>query len=192
MRFIDYDGVPSNYSYFTLVNEQYTETTKLMIAPTADNSDPVHNPGLITTVPEKTTKTTTERTTKEKTTKATTAKATTTKKPQNTTTKKSETAKTSKIKEETQGATVYYYEKEVIISQVYVTQTEQETAATQTTTEEQTLTAAETTSIPLSVGSKYKAIAGVICAASFIAVAAWSVIGAKKDKNEDETENSEQ
>lgn len=181
VRFLDYQGVPSNYYYFTLVNEQYTETTKLMIAPTSDNSDPAYNPELNTTKGAKTTKATTERTTKEKT-----AKVTTTKKPKKTTTQKAKTTKAAKTEKETQAATVYYYEKEIIISQVIVTQTVSETQTTepQTTTQPQTVTEEETISIPLSVGSKYKAIAGVVCAAAFIAVAAWGVIGAKKDKKE--------
>lgn len=190
VRFLDHQGVPSNYNYFTLINEQYTETTKLMIAPTADNSDPVHNPDLITTVSERKTKTSTERSTKVKTTKATT-----TKKPKQTTTQKAKTTKAAKTEKETQGATVYYYEKEIIISQVIVTQTVPETTAaatsqshTQTETDTQPQT---TTLIPVSSGSKYKAIAGTFCAAAFIAVAAWSVIGAKKDKKE-ETQDSEE
>lgn len=183
VRFIDYEGVPSNYYYFTLVNEQYTETTERIIKPTADNSDPVYNPDRISTKPEKTTKTTTERQTKATTTKSTTAKKTTT--------QKAKATKAAKTEKETQGVTVYYYEKEVVISQVIVTQTVTETT-TQTTTETQIATAEQTTSIPLSVGSKYKMIAGVVCAAAFIAVAAWSIIGAKKDKKEEnqETENN--
>lgn len=186
VRFIDYEGVPSNIYYFTLVNEYYTETTKLVIAPTADNPDPAYNPDLITTQAEKTTKTTTERTTKEKTTKATT-----TKKPKDTTTQKAKTTKAPKTEKSTQGATVYYYEKEIIISQVIVTQTVLETTTAAAPTTEETVTESQTTSIPLSKGSKYKTIAGVACAAAFIAVAAWSVIGAKKDKLE-ETQDAEE
>lgn len=189
VRYIDHEGVPSNYYYFTLVNEQYTETTKLIIAPTADNHDPAYNPEVNTTQKVKTTKATTERTTKEKTTKEKTTKATTV---QEITTKKPKTTKSQKTEKETQAATVYYYEKEIIISQVIVTQTVPvTTVATVQTTEEESTTQHPTTSIILSTGSKYKTIAGVACAAMFIAVAAWSVIGAKKEKK-DEVQDSEE
>lgn len=183
LRFIDFEGVPSNIYYFTLINEQYTETTEVQLAPTADNSDPAYNPDIITTKPVKTTKATTERTTKSTTVKTTESKRITT--------QKAKTTKAPKTQKATQAATVYYYEKEVIISQVIVTQilTEQTTTtAAQTTTETQTVTEAQTASIPLSAGSKYKAIAGVACAAVFIAVAAWSVVGAKKEKEKNESE----
>lgn len=190
VRYIDHEGVPSNYYYFTLVNEQYTETTKLIIAPTADNPDPAYNPEADTTQKVKTTKATTERTTKEKTTKSTTARKTTTKKPK--TTKQAKTTKLQKTEKETQAATVYYYEKEIIISQVIVTQTvPSTTVAIVQTTEVESITEPPTTSIHLSAGSKYKTIAGVACAAVFIAVAAWSVMGAKKEKKE-EAQNSEE
>ena len=195
VRYIDHDGVPSNYYYFTLVNEQYTETTKLIIAPTADNSDPAYNPEANTTQKVKTTKATTERTTKEKTTKEKTTQRTTvqeitTKKQK--TTKQAKTTQSQKTEKETQAATVYYYEKEIIISQVIVTQTVPvTTVATVQTTEEESETQPPATSIMLSAGSKYKFIAGVACAAVFIAVAAWSVIGAKKEK-EEEVQDSEE
>lgn len=172
VRFFDYEGNPSNYFYFTLVNEEYEQSTQLMIASDEDETETRK-----TTV-SKTTKTTTEKTTKEKTTrKATTKRMTETKAPK--------TTKEKKTENQTQAATVYYYEKEVILSQVYVTQTSTEqpttTGAIQSETS-QTEVSEETTRISLSDGNRYKTIAGVVCATAFIAVASWSVVGARRDK----------
>ncbi len=180
VRFIDYQGVPSNIYTFTLINDSYTETTEMQIEPTADNSDPAYNPDLLTTKPPKTTKpkkTTTERTTKETATKASTTKKKTTVKAEKTT--RSET----KTKKETQNQTVYVYEKEVIISQVVVTipvsATESLTTQQDTSTE-----ITQPAKINISAGSKYKKIAGVIAAVAFVAVAAWGAAGAKKKDSE--------
>lgn len=172
VRFIDNMGVPSNVYNFTLINESYTETTQLKFEPTADNSDPVYNPDLLTEEQTKTTKpkkTTTERTAKETTTKVRTTKKKTTTKP--------EKATQTKPKKEAENKTVYVYEKEVIISQVVVTVPAVTTEAVTTQTESHTETH---TTINLSKGSKYKSIAGVLCATAFIAIAAWGAVSAKK------------
>lgn len=184
VRFIDYQGVPSNIYTFTLVNDSYTETTEMQFKPTADNSDPAYNPDLLTTKPPKTTKpkkTTTERTTKETATKATTSKKKTTTKAEKTT--KEET----KPKKETENKTVYVYEKEVIISQVVVT-VPVSAAESLTTQQESSAETTQKAKINISVGSRYKKIAGVIGAVAFVALAVWGVAGAKKKESEDKGE----
>ncbi len=191
VRFLDYEGVPSNVYNFTLVNESYTETTQMYIAPTADNSDPVYNPDLLTTISPGTTKpkkTNTEKTTKEKitterTTKEKTTKATTTKKKTTTKAEKTTRAET-KTKKETQNQTVYVYEKEIIISQVVVTIPVSVTESS-TTQNDTTVETTQPTQINISAGSKYKKIAGVIGAVAFIAVAAWGTASAKKKESVD-------
>lgn len=135
VQLIDSKGEPSNHYNLSLINEGYTETTALEIMPTHDNSDPYYNPDLLTE------KSTTEKTTKKKTTKPTTEKETTRKKKTTTTlppttkfvvpdspmcytgrTKTTKSAQTVIVeKEEVKLVTVYYYEKEVIISHVPVT-----------------------------------------------------------------------
>ncbi len=179
VRFIDYQGVPSNIYDFTLVNESYTETTERHFSPTEDNSDPAYNPDLLTTEEPKTTKP--KKTTTEKSTKESTVKATTTKKK---TTKESEKTTKSEKKTEVHSPSVYIYEKEVIISQVIVTvpviSTETITAQTETHSE------ISTARINITSGNKYKSIAGVICATAFVAIAAWGVVGAKKKNSEEQ------
>ncbi len=181
VRFIDYAGNLSDCFYFTLVNELADETTVKQIRPTADNSDPVYNHE---TTAVKTTKTATPRTTKETTTKETTER--TTKEPK--TTKPPKTTKKQTSQKATQPPTFYYYEKEVIISQVYVTQTVLQTTAqtsavpAQTESSTEIHTETQTSKIPTSEGTKYKKIAAAVCGAGFIAVAAWGVISAKKVK----------
>ncbi len=181
VRFIDYLGVPSNIYNFSLINESYTETTQLQFEPTADNSDPVYNPDLLTEEQTKTTKpkkTTTERTAKETTTKVRTTKKKTTTKPEKTTQTKPKKTTQAKPKKEAENKTVYVYEKEVIISQVVVTVPAVTTEAVTKQTE--SLTETRPTTINISKGSKYKSIAGVICATAFIAIAAWGAVSAKK------------
>ncbi len=178
VRFIDYAGTLSDCFYFTLVNELAGETTVKQIQPTADNPDPAYNPE--TTAP-KVTKTTTQRTTKETTAKETTER--TTKAPK--TTKPPKTTKEQESQTATRPPTVYYYEKEVIISQVYVTQSVLQTtqATLQTETSTDITTEPQTTRILTSDGVKYKKIAAAVCGAGFIAVAAWGVVSARKGKS---------
>lgn len=212
VRFIDASGEPSNYYDFTLVNEEYVETTALVIAPTQDNSDPAYNPDLLTskTTKAKTTKvkTTKIKTTREKTTKKTTTKRqTTTKKTAIKTTK----ARTSTAKAETENkttkakavetaavVTVYYYEKEVVIVQ----QTPQTSAEMRAETTVQTTAYEPTTaeyaevfetqkSISLSQGQKYKKIITAIGGVLFLIIAAFGVFSAKRNKNTSEKEETE-
>lgn len=200
VRFIDAFGEPSNYYGFTLVNEDYVETTALVIAPTQDNSDPAYNPNLLTS---KTAKRTTKKKTTEKRTerKTTTLKQTTTQKfviktspPYSYTGKsKAETEKKishSKVVETPSGVTVYYYEKEVIVVQ----QAPQVSAETPTEIMQQT-SAYEPTdlgiaqecetqkSVSLSQGQKYKKIITAVGGALFLAIACFGVFCAKRKNN---------
>lgn len=179
VRFIDNLGVPSNIYTFILVNDSYTETTEMYIKPTADNSDPAYNPDLLTTKPPKTTKP--KKTTTERTTKVTTTKKKTTTKAEKTT--RSET----KTKKEAQNQTVYVYEKEVIISQVVITVPVSVTESS-TTQQESSVETTQPAKINISVGSRYKKIAGVIGAVAFVAVAAWGAASAKKKESENTEE----
>lgn len=201
VRFIDAQGVPSNYYGFTLVNEEYSEPTNLIISPTADNKDPAYNPNLLT---ERSTTAKSEKTTKPKTTKATTTefyiqtsppvtytgktKAQTTKR----TSTKTEPQSTAKRAETTKkkqtipvGATVYYYEKEVIISVVTAEQ-----QSTQAVSEVPTVTETETekaAGISLSNGTKYKKAAIAIGFILFLTIAAAGTFGAKKSRPSSES-----
>lgn len=196
VRFIDASGAPSNYYDFTLVNEDYVETTALVIAPTQDNSDPAYNPDLLTSKTTKA-KTTKVKTTKEKTTKKTTTKKqTTTKKtaikttkPHTGTTKAATEKKTTKtgVVETAAGVTVYYYEKEIIISQVPA----QTVVAYEPTTAEYTEVSETQKSVSLSQGQKYKKIITAIGGVLFLIIAVFGVIGAKRSKNSQEEEKSE-
>lgn len=197
VRYIDSEGIPSNEYKFSVVNEGYVELTALEVSPTADSDDPAYNPGLLTEKAKTTKKSTTKSTTtrKNRYTKATTTtvKYTTEKFVINTsppysyvrttvpsTTKKSETTtaeKTTKSAKTQAGVTVYYYEKEIIISQVIITDPiEETTAAPETFTEAET----PTTAISLSTGKKYKYIIGISATVLFLLLAAWAAIGAKK------------
>lgn len=134
VRFIDTAGELSNHYAFTVENAEYSETKPVIVAPPTER--PAAPP---TEKPAKTTKakktTTQQNTTKWQTTrKATTKRPKTTTRPVKTTsecTTKAQTQRTTKEpKTKAQrtkavrvegNATVYYYEKEVIISQVIVT-----------------------------------------------------------------------
>lgn len=197
VRFIDANGEPSNYYYFTLVNEQYVETTAVQIAPTRDNDDPAYNPDLLTSKAKTTKKSTTKKS--RTTTKKTTSSKTTTRKSINGTpysytgrtekiTERKTEAQTEKIVDTPAGITVYYYEKEVIISQVPVTQAAETSEQIVYATAVHTATTAPNTEIraqktvSLSKGSKYKIIASVIGSIAFAAVAVFGVTGVKRKR----------
>ncbi len=205
VRFIDAQGAPSNYYSFTLVNEEYSEPTNLIISPTADNKDPAYNPNLLT---ERSTTEKSEKTTKQKTTKATTTefyiqtsppviytgktKAQTTKRtttktePQSTAKKAGTTAGTTKNKQTSPvGATVYYYEKEVIIS--LVTAEQQSTQAVSEVTVVSETETEKAAGISLSNGTKYKKAAVAIGFILFLAIAAAGTLGAKKSRPNSES-----
>ena len=134
VRFIDTAGELSNHYAFTVENTEYSETQPVIVAPPTERpaAPPTEKPAKTT----KAKKTTTQRdTTKRQTTrKATTKRPKTTIRPVKTTAERTTKAKTQRMTKEPKtkaqrtkvvrvegNATVYYHEKEVIISQVIVT-----------------------------------------------------------------------
>ncbi len=193
VRFIDANGEPSNYYDFILVNEEYVETTELIISPTKDNDDPVYNPNLLT---QKATK---EQTVKPKTTQK---KKTTTKQTERTRWTISDspysyTGRTKRQEKKTEplqtiivpAITVYYYEKEIIISHVYISQPNATVDKTETepisvsSAATEIISHSDTTStvVPLSSGSKYK-IASILGGGAAFAIIAISGVATVKKK----------
>ncbi len=197
VQLIDSFGEPSNHYYIDLVNEGYSETSQIVIAPTSDNDDPNYNSGLLT---EKTTKqkTTVLKTTKENTEKSTTRKKYSTSKPAPTTvfviseppmiytgrTKPPKTTTEEYITKINNGVTVYYYEKEVLISMVPVTvflndKRETSSVTVSDITDETTATNYNypinsnepKASVSLSDGAKYKKVSIIIGALAFAIIA---------------------
>lgn len=134
VRFIDTAGELSNRYAFTVENTEYSETQPVIVAPPTERpaAPPTEKPAKTT----KAKKTTTQRnTTKRQTTrKATTKRPKTTIRPVKTTAERTTKAQTQRTTKEPKtkaqrtkavrvegNVTVYYYEKEVIISQVIVT-----------------------------------------------------------------------
>lgn len=134
VRFIDTAGELSNHYAFTVENTEYSETQPVIVAPPTERpaAPPTEKPAKTT----KAKKTTTQRDTTEKQTtrKATTKRPKTTIRPVKTTAERMTKAQTQRTTKEPKtkaqrtkavrvegNATVYYYEKEVIISQVIVT-----------------------------------------------------------------------
>ncbi len=192
VRFIDAEGEPSNYYNFSLVNEKYVETTALNIAPTYDNSDPAYNPDLLTSR-----RTTRKRSTTQKFVIKTSPPYSYTGRTEKTTKKKTESTepKTSVI------PTVFYYEKEVIISHIPVTEASVNVTANEQTTVETTRFVetemhysserSETSNtIPLSKGQKYKILATFIGGLLFLIIAGFGAFSAKK--NRDSSNNTEE
>ncbi len=195
VRFIDSSGVYSNVYSFSIINSYYSETTELII----DEND-------------KTTKKKTSAYAEKKTTDHTLKKSTTksekkktefhiqtsppysyvrkTKAPKTT----SSVAKTTK---KAKNATAYF-EKEVIISQVYVT-AESLTAAAPSVTEmpasvstaSAVSSSSATDSLSLSKGTKYKFLIGALSAVSFTVIAAVSTMNIKKAAKKDDSPDSQ-
>lgn len=134
VRFIDTAGELSNHYAFTVENTEYSETQPVIVAPPTERpaAPPTEKPANTT----KAKKTTTQRdiTEKQTTRKATTKRPKTTIRPVKTTAERTTKAQTQRTTKEPKtkaqrtkavrvegNATVYYYEKEVIISQVIVT-----------------------------------------------------------------------
>lgn len=134
VRFIDTAGELSNHYAFTVENTEYSETQPVIVAPPTERpaAPPTEKPAKTT----KAKKTTTQRdiTEKQTTRKATTKRPKTTTRPVKTTAERTTKAQTQRMTKEPKtkaqrtkavrvegNATVYYYEKEVIISQVIVT-----------------------------------------------------------------------
>ena len=144
VRFIDTAGELSNHYAFTVENTEYSETQPVIVAPPTERpaAPPTEKPAKTT----KAKKTTTQRnTTKRQTTrKATTKRPKTTIRPVKTTAERTTKVQTQRTTKEPKtkaqrtkavrvegNATVYYYEKEVIISQVIVTVPAAEVEATE-------------------------------------------------------------
>lgn len=134
VRFIDTAGELSNHYAFTVENTEYSETQPVIVAPPTER--PAAPPTEKPTKTTKAKKTTTQRdiTEKQTTRKATTKRPKTTIRPVKTTAERTTKAQTQRTTKEPKtkaqrtkavrvegNATVYYYEKEVIISQVIVT-----------------------------------------------------------------------
>lgn len=134
VRFIDTAGELSNHYAFTVENTEYSETQPVIVAPPTER--PAAPPTEKSAKTTKAKKTTTQRnTTKRQTTRKATAKRPkTTIRPVKTTAERMTKAQTQRTTKEPKtkaqrtkavraegNATVYYYEKEVIISQVIVT-----------------------------------------------------------------------
>lgn len=134
VRFIDTAGELSNHYAFTVENTEYSETQPVIVAPPTERptAPPTEKPAKTT----KAKKTTTQRdiTKRQTTLKATTKRPRTTIRPVKTTAERTTKAQTQRTTKEPKtkaqrtkavrvegNATVYYYEKEVIISQVIVT-----------------------------------------------------------------------
>lgn len=205
VRFIDSAGALSNVYHFTVVNDEYTEPTEMIIT----QNEPEKTQKEKTVRAEKTTKkkkTTTKKSSKKTTTEATlkpTQKEETRKKStysrRTRTTREETTAATVKTTAAPRPATVYYYEKEVIISQVYVTQPElteeSKTSLPETTavhTSSLIMNETETqvkSSFSLSEGTRKKTIIGIFAAISFTVIAAAGTRTSKKKlDNDDKTE----
>ncbi len=198
VRFIDASGEPSNYYPFTLINEAYVETTKMEVSPTKDNYDPAYNPDLLT---QRVTK---DQTVKPKTTrkKRTTSKATerTTRwtvpdSPYSYTgrTKREEKVSDRPLTVIVPAVTVYYYEKEVIISHVYINEpnalselTVNEVTVAVTSLNSTVPQTADVTNFPsVSEGGKYKLILGIGACIAFAVIAFLGVSGIKKGSSKD-------
>lgn len=215
VRFIDSNGYYSNYYDFTVVNEGFT-VKNTVVYPTADNTDPIYNPNANSqNYPG--VKSTKVKTTKEKTGKSSTSKkhSSTNKKTETTlpyfdiktsppysytgrvkTTvpniKKEKSSEISKTeKSQRPGVTVYYYEKEVYISQVYVTHSISVSdyvsdtyfySTNETGTEKTVLTSVSSLNdtMKLSDGMKYKKIISGIAFSAFVIIAAIGTYTAKK------------
>lgn len=210
VRFIDSKGYYSNSYSFTVVNEEYEVTDDYIMYPTGDNKDPAFNPDVNYTVTNKKTtkkKTTTVKTTKNKTTKKSSTKDNNRENTIKTSPHYSYTGRISTVRDTTEKnisvkstkasqtekdvVTVYYYEKEIYISQVYVTQFSE---ATSTELHENEELNANNNGISdesknpkgevsLSKGTKYKKIISAAGLAAFLGIAVFGTYSARKNSN---------
>ncbi len=227
VRFIDYSGEPSDYCNFELINSEPSEPIAATVIPSTTVKD---TPYKETEKESKTTKvrTTKAKTTKNKTTRKATTKKSTTKK--STTKKNSGNGasididfpdinvslpKVQKTKAATEpdsvaqkpdnsddnrNVTIYYVEKEVIISNVYITSANSTQPVEPTVTIIVSEEAVETQNFNESMrkGLSYKTLVAVLCSAVFVAFLIWTVKDSKnkaeilaKD-NDNSTENNEE
>ena len=192
VRFIDSSGFYSNNYWFTVENEAYSTTDAQIISPTADNTDPVFNSdnsGKTENTKKQsdnkkksTTKSHFEIKTSPPCTYTGRIKTTKPKAQKNTTVK---LTKAEKTKNET--VKVIYYEKEVIVSEVYVSETTDFVSQQIITEAQPTETTEQNIKITLSEGTKYKKIITAVCLCSFVALACFGTYSAKKNsKKSDE------
>ncbi len=210
VRFTDSEGTLSNICPFSIINDYFIETTELIISQNVTETEKASSDSIKTTK-EKTTKKKTTTYKEEKTTDYTLKPKTTkpekiktefyiqtsppysyvrkTKAPK--TTRAMTSSASTKPKTVVQKpAKVYYYEKEVIISEVYVTadETSSFTALTtvHATTQKPTVGMTEIpsstviTSFSLSKGTTYKVLIGALAVLSFTALAVFSSVSSKK------------
>ncbi|MBQ3006793.1 MAG: hypothetical protein IJD78_04450 [Clostridia bacterium] len=204
VRFIDSAGVLSNVYSFNVVNDEYTESTVQVI--TQNEPEETEKEKNVrsekTTKEKKNSKKTTTKRTSHKTTEKLTEKPTEKEKTQkrNTYERRTKAPETSAVtavatKITKPEAVTVYYEKEVIVSHVYVTVTEATTVndTTQLSTAallQTELSETETkiqSSFSFSEGAKKKAIVGVLAAISFTVIAA---AGTRSPKNKTDTDNN--
>lgn len=226
VRFIDASGAKSNQYGFKIINDFYTETTEMTITQTQPETTQKETTQKITTSkkdkttkPKKeTTKKAEKKTTKKsqpKTTKKTTVKQTTVdyfnkkytyvKRTRPHTTKKQTAKQTEPVatQKKTKAGTVYYYEKEIIVSQVYVSLTEpialqkpetvlevSDTEISEVATLDEPKTEIKS-SFSLSEGTKKKTIIGVLAAISFTVIAAVGTRSSKKSIKNNDGDNAE-
>ncbi len=212
VSFIDYAGEPSDYCNFEIINTEYSEPAAVTVCPTTAV--------MSTAKAEKTTKvkTTKPKTTKRVTTKKTEKPKSTTSKSKKTTNKKSsfdfdidfpdivfneqktKVPKTEKVQNETTekddvNVTIYYVEKEVIISQVYLTSADNHSvvAAEPISSVQITEITSETENKTeqINKGMQYKTLVAVICSLGFAGAVIWSVVSTKKKTVNTETENND-
>ena len=196
VQMIDSEGEPSNHYLMNLVNEGFSEKTVINIFPTADNEDPNYNSDIIST--KKTTKAKTEKVATTKKKSVTEKKTTSTKNyvvqdspmTYSRRTVARRTTSTTRIieKETVNCVTIYYFEREVIISHVPVTVIVTESTeisdteiVVESSSAEESSTA-DTVVKNLSVGSRYKKILIFSGAAAFGLIAIFGVIYTKKNK----------
>ncbi len=204
VRFIDSDSAMSNDYRFDVINEEYSETTEKIITRKESGTTKKEKNSKVRneTTKKKTQKT--EKTDKKRTEKPT--ESTTewkgiepdgysyVRRTKARTTKKQTTALTQKSKP--MSAKAYYYEKETVISHIFITHSETDSTTikitealtsmihTQTATPDVPSTEIKS-SFSLSEGTKKKAIIGVFAAISFTVIAAAGTRSAKKSSDND-------
>lgn len=195
VRFIDSAGVYSNEYPVSIVNNYYSETTELIIN---DYENDINYENVYDYENEKTTDYTLKKPTTKPEKKKTEFYIQTsppysytgrTKAPKRTSAAKTTEMtvhKTTKPKPEK-----IYYEKEIIISQVYITEgnpSTDVTSVTETVTSESTSSAVSSTasddSPPLSKGVKYKILIGTLSAISFTVIAVSATLNNKKSQKD--------
>ncbi len=207
VRFIDSHGHYSNYYDFTIINESYVTSDSFVISPTADNTDVAYNTNAFyNTTKNKVVK---NETTKRKTTRKSSSKTfayveINTSPPysytgrtysRNKSTKPNttvvNTVNTTKQKQNINQTVKVYYEKEIYISEVYVThpikntteyndiliQSENQTSQTPDTAY---TTKTSEKNISLSDGTRYKKLVMAVGIAAFAVIAFFGTYSAKK------------